>query len=68
MDEQHEAHLQRIIRAFNLDAQTKYRTGQLEHGGNLWLKPHMLDHAIEEVIDLVIYLYTLKEQSERGSG
>ena len=56
------AHLQRILDSFTHDATTKYATGQAEHGGNLWQKPGMLDNAIAEAIDLVIYLYTLREQ------
>ena len=64
MDAAHEAHLQRILTRFNADARGKYEHGQREHGGNLWQKPGMLDSAIEEAIDLVVYLYTLKEQCE----
>lgn len=59
------AHLSRIVNAFAKEASDKYVTGQIEHGGNLWEKPHMLDNAILEAIDLVIYLYTLREQSGR---
>lgn len=66
MDAAHEAHLQRILSEFNADARAKYEAGQLEHGGNLWEKPGMLDHAIEEAIDLVVYLYTKREQRARG--
>ena len=40
----------------------KYRAGQLEHGGQLWTKPGIIDMAIEEAIDQVIYLLTLKQQ------
>jgi len=60
-----EAHLKRILKNFSTDADAKYAHGQAEHGGNLWEKPHMLDNAIAEAIDLVIYLYTLREQ-QRG--
>lgn len=42
----------------------KYHAGQLEHGGKLWTKPGIIDMAIEEAIDQVIYLLTLKEQLE----
>jgi hypothetical protein len=58
----HEAHLKRILDAVTHDIDAKYRKGQIEHGGNLWLKPGMLDNAIEEVLDLAVYLYTLREQ------
>lgn len=66
MDAEHAAHLQRILDRFNKDTAAKYEAGQQEHGGNIWEKPGMLEHAIEETIDLVVYLYTLLEQRERG--
>lgn len=65
MDAEHAAHLERIRANFTKDLAVKYETGQIEHGGNLWDKPGMLEHAIEEAIDMVVYLYTLKEQQER---
>ena len=43
---------------------TKYKRGQEEHGGNLWEKENLLDSTIEEAVDLVIYLLTLKEQQK----
>ncbi len=66
MDDEHEAHLQRILDRLDADLAAKYEAGQREHGGNLWEKPGMLEHAIEEVLDLAVYLYTLLEQRERG--
>jgi len=45
----------------------KYRAGQKEHGGELWTKPGIIDMAIEEAIDQVIYLLTLKQQLENPS-
>lgn len=42
----------------------KYRAGQKEHGGQLWTKAGLLDMAIEEAIDQVVYLLTLKQQLE----
>lgn len=62
MDEMHRRHLYRILEQFNNEAAAKYQAGQEEHGGELWMKKGLLDKAIEEAIDLVIYLYTLKEQ------
>lgn len=67
MNGEHEAHLQRILEAVNRDLSLKYRGGQTEHGGRLWMKPNLLDEAIKEALDLVVYLYTLKEQQERRS-
>lgn len=67
MDAAHRAHVDRILSKFNADLLAKYEAGQVEHGGNLWEKPGILDHAIEEAIDLVVYLYTLKEQLEKAT-
>lgn len=58
----HEAHLARLKAEFIADLDAKYRAGQDEHGGNLWEKRGMLAHAIEEAIDQVVYLYTLRDQ------
>jgi hypothetical protein len=66
MGPDHEAHVGRILTAFNADLRAKYAAGQREHGGHLWEKPGMLDNAIQEAIDLVVYLYTLKEQQDRS--
>jgi hypothetical protein len=58
----HEAHRERIIAAFTKDFRAKYDAGQREHGGNLWENPALLDESIKEAIDLVCYLYSLREQ------
>ena len=39
----------------------KYRAGQKEHGGCLWRKP-MVNHMIEEIIDLSVYMGTHRVQ------
>jgi len=59
--EQH-AHLDRLIAAFGAECREKYERGQPEHGGNLWDRTDLLDQAIAEAIDLVVYLFTLREQ------
>ena len=41
---------------------TKYKAGVRQHGGNLWDKKDLIDMAISEAIDQVVYLLTLKEQ------
>lgn len=41
---------------------TKYAAGQAEHGGQLWRKTGIIDMAIEEAVDQVIYLLTLRDQ------
>ena len=40
----------------------KYMRGQAEHGGLLWRKTGIIDMAIEEAVDQVIYLLTLRDQ------
>lgn len=62
-----ETHIDHILAEFTAEARAKYEAGQSEHGGNLWEKRGMLTHAIEEAIDQVIYLYTLRQQlRDRG--
>ena len=56
------AHYGRVIAGHTTLMQEKYTKGQLEHGGNCWEKPGMLAHALDEVADLPVYLYTVKEQ------
>ena len=66
MDAAQEAHLKRLQDRIAGDLDAKYRAGQLEHGGDLWMKPGMLEAAIAETLDLCVYLYTLLEQREAG--
>lgn len=40
----------------------KYKAGQREHGGRLWRKKGIVDMALEEAVDQVIYLLTLRDQ------
>lgn len=61
MSKEHELHLASIKEAFVRDFDRKYRKGQEEHGGALWLRPCWAD-AINEVVDLVSYVYTHKVQ------
>jgi hypothetical protein len=66
MTPEHQEHLDGIVKELTADLRAKYVKGQEEHGGNIWEKPGMLDHAIEEVLDLAVYLYTLKRQLRCG--
>ena len=61
MGKEHELHLASIMEAFIKDFSKKYRKGQAEHGGALWMRPCWSD-AISEVLDLVSYVYTHKVQ------
>jgi hypothetical protein len=65
MTPQADAHCEGIISQFSAEFRAKYRKGQAEHGGDMLEKPGMLEHAIEEVIDLAAYLYTQRMQDSR---
>jgi hypothetical protein len=65
--DKHEDHLASIQdEAWEL-IDRKYRAGQAEHGGDLWKLPkgELLDSAIDEAIDQVVYLLTLKQKMFR---
>jgi hypothetical protein len=59
---------ERILAEFAEDFRRKYNTGQAEHGGNLWEKTGMIERAIDEVLDFVAYLYTLRRQLQHLSA
>lgn len=40
----------------------KYEAGQREHGGELWRKTGIIDMAIDEAVDQIVYLLTLRDQ------
>lgn len=61
MSKEHELHLQAVLEAFVKDASRKYRRGQAEHGGALWMRPCWSD-LLSEIQDLVFYAYTHKIQ------
>ena len=64
MTKKQEKHLKSIKENFINLADIKYRAGQKEHGGNLFdmNRKQLLDCAIEEAIDQVIYLMTLRQK------
>ena len=66
MDAEHEAHLLRIKKQFLIKVDAKYRKGNDEHGGYLPEKSGLIDMALDEIIDLYVYMVTLKEQVETG--
>lgn len=63
MTPEQEQHLKRIKYNFNLKVDIKYRAGQKEHGGDLMHNNALtlLNFAIAEAIDQVVYLETLRE-------
>ena len=57
MQPKHEQHLKFILKDITKRIDTKYRKGQKEHGGDLWTKD-CLNEAMDEVVDLLVYLQT----------
>jgi hypothetical protein len=68
MTPEQEQHLATIKTRFSVLCDAKYRKGQKEHGGDLFamcpLK--LVDNALEEAIDQVVYLDTLRERIKEG--
>ncbi len=64
MSANQERHLLSIKETFMRLVDAKYRKGQKEHGSDLWklTAEKLLDEAIAESIDQVVYLLTLKEK------
>lgn len=65
MTDKHVNHLKHIQKEFNDRSEHQYIGGQIEHGGNLWTKKNLIDEALSESIDLVVYLVTLKDQLDK---
>ena len=66
MTPQQEEHLQRVKDKFTQAIDKKYRSGQKEHGGNLWEKKGIIGMIKEEIEDLWVYVVTLEEQLEES--
>ena len=66
MNQAQEQHLARIKIDFSNLVDLKYRRGQEEHGGNLFDMDAMklLDCTLDEAIDQVVYLLTLRAKME----
>jgi len=67
MNSEQEKNLQDIkTHAMHL-IESKYVAGAREHGGNLkdMSRTKLLDEAINEAIDMVVYLLTLKQNEPR---
>ena len=67
MTQDQEAHLARVKAEFIALVDAKYRAGAAEHGGELLALPDLsiLNLAIEEAVDQVAYLLSLKEKLVR---
>ena len=64
MNSAQEEHLARVKAEFAVIVDAKYRAGAAEHDGELLAlsDSKILDLAIEEAIDQVVYLLSLKEK------
>lgn len=58
----HSMHMEHIVAVASDKIKQKYQRGVAEHGGFLPDKPNLIDEAIDEAIDMVVYLITLKDQ------
>lgn len=59
-------HIRQIQDDFSTAVRLKYTEGVKEHGGNIWDLPNLIDEAMKEVIDLYVYLHTLRGQLHGG--
>lgn len=57
-----EQHVSKIVAWFRDVMTGKYKRGQEEHGGDLWIKTGALASLEEELIDLPVYYKTAKDQ------
>lgn len=64
MSEDNERHLEDVQDGIVADLDRKYRAGQVEHGGKIWLKPAMMKHLRDEIVDLVVYQDVTRQQLE----
>ena len=55
-------HISEIISDNATKLLDKYQKGQIEHGGNLWLKPGVLKMLEQEILDATTYQHTLRHQ------
>jgi hypothetical protein len=70
LNQAQESHLARVKVEFLALVDAKYRAGAAEHGGELLALPDLtvLDLAIEEAVDQVVYLLSLKEKLARRAA
>lgn len=64
MTEAQKEHAERIAGLFIGHMFEKYEKGAEEHGGNIWdmSTEKLLDEALDEATDQVVYLLTLKDK------
>lgn len=62
MTKEQDEHCDSIMIEATERIRAKYDAGVKEHGGNLWEQDGLLEESINEVIDLLVYLLTFKQQ------
>lgn len=64
VSQEHRKHLLTLQNEINQRISIKYKAGVREHGGKLWDKSnrYLLEEAINEVVDLAVYLLTLRSK------
>lgn len=69
MNKEQKDHLRKLKLETNIRLIQKYTNGQKEHGGNLWdmSELELLDNSIDEAIDQVVYLLTLRDKLDPPS-
>lgn len=65
MTTEQELHLRGLVSEFETRVRAKYQKGAEEHGGNLWEKPGIIEMILEEIEDLWVYTFTLKQQLDK---
>jgi hypothetical protein len=67
MTQEQELHLELVIKEATALIDAKYRAGQAAHGGDLFTKTttELIDEAINECIDQIVYLLTAKHNLEK---
>lgn len=63
---EHLDHLNGLTTRFSSMLRLKYINGNNEHGGKIWTKKHLIEMAQEEVVDLWVYLETLRQQIDQS--
>lgn len=70
MTKKQNEHLDQVVKAASALIRAKYKAGQKKHSGNLFeLTPEaLIDEAIMEAIDQLVYLLTAKSNLEKKEG
>ena len=70
MTNEQEQHLQEVVKTAGELIEAKYRAGQEAHGGNLFdlSASELADESIMEIVDLLVYILTLKAKLKEVKG